>query len=98
MSNPIKSTSKTREFTLGQLHEALGKLIESGVKKRTRVCVSKESFTHPCEDDGATILSVYEVDHEWVTTGDDDGGTKFDSKGRECGSVLVVLYGNSRHD
>ncbi len=80
-------------MTINQLHKITAKLKEQG-SGRHGVCVSKETFTHPLESDGATILSVERAALEVFTIADDDGGTAVDSKGREKTAVSLVLGGN----
>lgn len=62
---------------------------------RAKVCVEKPTFTHPLEGDGAVILDAYHAAVESVVQMDDDGGTKTDSRGRECYRMCFVLHGAS---
>jgi len=80
--------------TLNQLHKQLGKLIEKGHGRRG-VCVAKESFQHPLESDGCTILPIEHIDVRWIANADDDGGTKENKDGTESGSTRVIIAGST---
>jgi len=80
-------------MTLNQLHKKLGKLIEKGHGRR-RICVDKQSFQHPLESDGCTILPIERIDVRWIANADDDGGTKENKDGTESGSTLVIIAGS----
>lgn len=82
-------------ITVARLHKLLGKMIEDG-HGRKPVCIAKQTFTHPCEDDGITILNVRGVkDPMWIARSDDDGGTKWNKDGTESGTVCIVLVGDA---
>lgn len=81
-------------ITVSRLHKMLGAMIAAG-HGRKPVCISKETFTHPCEEDGTTILNVIEVTGpEWIPQADDDGGAKWNKDGTQSGKVCVVLVGD----
>lgn len=82
-------------MTINQLHKITAKLIAAGAGRRG-VCVSKDTFTHPLESDGATILDVSHADLRSFPMMDDDGGTAVDSRGREKNIVAFVLEGSAR--
>ena len=82
-------------MTINQLHKITAKLIEQGAGRRG-VCVSKTTFTHPLESDGATILDVEHADLKVFPMLDDDGGTDVDSRGREKTTMALVLEGSAR--
>lgn len=79
-------------MTVARLHKMLGKLIEDGQGRRP-VCVDKESFYHPLEADGATILHVTDADAKTINMTDDDGGTAFNADGSERLRKVFVLGG-----
>lgn len=81
-------------FTVAALHKALGKMIVDG-HGRKPVWVNKDSFHHNCEDDGCVVLPVEGLGIIAVPMIDDDGGTKYDSKGREVHKTVCVLAGNA---
>jgi hypothetical protein len=80
-------------MNINQLHKITAQLKEQGAGRRG-VCVSKETFTHPLESDGATILSVERAALEVFGIMDADGGTEVDSRGREKSEMALVLGGN----
>lgn len=84
-------------MTINQLHKITAKLIAQGAGRRG-VCVSKDTFTHPLESDGATILDVCHADLKMFPMADDDGGTAVDSRGREKYCTALVLEGSARGD
>lgn len=81
-------------MTVNALHKLLGKLINQG-HARKPVCIDKTTFTHNLEQDGCLILEVCGVDILPIIKMDDDGGSKVDSKGRECYQQTCVLVGSS---
>jgi hypothetical protein len=64
----------------------LGKMIANGEGRRP-VCISKTTFTHPCEGDGATILNVQDAFLQM-------GGTKVNKNGSESMRGCLVLVGD----
>jgi hypothetical protein len=80
-------------MTLRKLHNLLGKMIANGEGRRP-VCISKTTFTHPCEGDGATILNVQDAFLQMVSQADDDGGTKVNKDGSEAMRGCLVLVGD----
>ncbi len=82
-------------ITVASLHKKLADLIAAG-HGRKPVCINKESFTHPLENDGAVILGIESVKGpEWVGTCDDDGGIKVNADGSEAGRMTVILQGGA---
>lgn len=80
-------------MTVSRLHKMLGALIEAG-HGRKPVLVNKDSFRHPCEEDGAVMLDVADVTQpRWIGMCDDDGGTKWNRDGSEAGRTVVLLLG-----
>lgn len=79
-------------MTINQLHKLTAKLIDQGAGRRG-VCVSKDTFTHPLESDGATIMDVVKGDLQVFPMMDDDGGFAVTKKGREITSMALVLEG-----
>lgn len=79
-------------MTINQLHKYLGKLIDAGNGRR-RVCVDKETFYHPLEADGATVLEVNEAGMSYINNLDDDGGVKINKDGTESMTLVCVLGG-----
>ncbi len=84
-------------MTINQLNKLTGKLVAKGAGRRG-VCVSKDTFTHPLESDGATILDVVKGDLEVFPIADDDGGTKVTAKGLEVVGMALVLQGGESGD
>lgn len=82
-------------MTINQLHKITSKLIEQGAGRRG-VCVSKDTFRNALESDGATIMTVEKADLAVFPIIDDDGGTAFDSRGREKQSMALVMEGGER--
>lgn len=80
-------------MTVKRLHKLLGELIEKG-HARTEIVVSKTTFRHPLEADGATLLSIQGVAPQYVPQIDDDGGIKWLANGREAHRYYVVLFGD----
>lgn len=85
------------KMTVNRLYKLLGKLIDEGHGKKP-VCCDKSTFSNNCEDDGHVVLEVVGVGVFGVLQGDDDGGTKYDSKGRECRRQTCVLVGGGGAD
>lgn len=81
-------------MTINQLHKITGELIAKGAGRRA-VCISKETFKHPLESDGATILDVEEADLEVFEMLDDDGGGKILANGRIATKAALVLSGGA---
>jgi hypothetical protein len=82
-------------ITVARLHKLLGELIDAG-HGRKPVLVDKQSFTNPCENDGAILLPVSVVNGpKWIPMLDDDGGTKWNRDGTESGKIVVVLGGEA---
>lgn len=79
-------------MTVARLHKILGSMIEAGNGRRP-VCVDKESFYHPLEADGATILHVTDADAKTINMTDDDGGTAVNADGSERLRKVFVLGG-----
>lgn len=82
-----------KTMTVARLHKILSKAIADGCG-RLPVCVNKETFTHNLEMDGCVVLPVNVAIIQSVVQIDDDGGTKVDSKGRECYRRNMVLMGD----
>ncbi len=82
-------------MTINQLHKLTAKLIEQGAGRRG-VCVSKDTFFHALEADGATILEATKATLQVFPMLDDDGGTKITARGREVTSAALVFEGNER--
>lgn len=83
---------KRRTMTVARLAKLLNQAVADGLG-RSAVCIDKRTFIHPLESDGACILDVYDGKDESILQIDDDGGTKTDSKGRECHRRCFVLGG-----
>lgn len=80
-------------MTVKALHKKLGELVTAG-HGRKPVCVNKDSFYSPLEDDGAVIIGVESVSGpKWIGNIDDDGFTKWNKDGSESGRSTVVLEG-----
>ena len=58
--------------------------------------VDKESFSDNRESNGVCILDVHGIGMLTCGVADDDGGTKFDSKGVEVVIRMCVLVGSDR--
>ena len=86
--------ARLKHPTVNQLHAMLGKIIEQG-DGRLPICVNKDTFRDNCEEDGCVILPVNGVRVDMVLQSDGDGGTKTDSKGRECFRRTAVIHGTS---
>jgi len=84
-----------KRLTVGRLYKALKLLVEQG-KARVPVCVEKDSFTHPLEQDGCTIIDVNTVDLLRINIVDDDGGMKMRQDGSECLRQTLVLFGERK--
>jgi hypothetical protein len=80
-------------MTVSALYKRLGELLDEG-HGRKPVLVSKNSFRHPLEGDGAVMLDIGHVsDPQWIPMCDDDGGTKWNKDGTESGKTVVLLIG-----
>ena len=79
-------------MTIGKLHKLLSVMVENG-QSRTGVIIDKTTFTHPLEEDGATLLSVNSGKIECISIIDDDGFTKTKKDGTECVKIVLVLKG-----
>lgn len=79
-------------MTVSKLHKRLGEMIEAGYGRRP-VCVNKESFFHPLENDGVLILDVTEAKSDVINMADDDGGISINKDGSEKIRKVVVLSG-----
>lgn len=84
-------------MTVARLHKLLGAMVDDGQGRRP-VCVSKTSFYHPLESDGATILDVTEAKAETITMADDDGGAATNKDGSEKTRKVFVLGGGHATD
>jgi hypothetical protein len=84
-------------MTIGKLHKELEELIKAG-HRRKPVCVDKQSFYHPLESDGATILDIKEVSMQWVATLDDDGEFAMNKDGTERGKTVLVISGGWKEE
>lgn len=82
-------------MTVQRMHRLLGQLIEQG-HGRKPVCINKETFKDPLEDDGACIMDVELIEGPtFVGWTDDDGGTKWNQDGSESGRTVVILKGGA---
>lgn len=81
-------------MTINQLHKLTGKLIAQGAGRRA-VCISKDTFKHPLESDGATILDVSSASLKVFEMMDDDGGGKTLANGRTATKAALVLEGGA---
>lgn len=82
-------------MTVQRLHKLLGQLIEQG-HGRKPVCVDKESFSSPLENDGVSVFDLETVDGpRWIEMADDDGGTKWNKDGSVSGRTVVILKGGA---
>lgn len=81
-------------MTINGLKKILDKLCADG-RGRYAVCVDKDTFRHPCEADGTTILNVETVDFEPVLQSDDDGGIKINKDGTESHRQCLVFKGGT---
>jgi len=79
-------------MTIGKLSKLLIKMIEQG-HARKRVCVQKDTFSHPLEDDVCVILNVEKAEMVCFPMLDDDGGTKILADGRERYNTALVIRG-----
>lgn len=80
-------------MTIGKLHKILSEMVKKG-HSRKRVCVSKETFTHPLEWEGVTTLDVVNCRLDWVLLANDDGGIAQRRDGTERRFAALVLTGN----
>ncbi len=87
--------NKAAFLTVARLSKLLADEVASG-NGRLPVCIDKPTFSHNLESDGCVILDVDGLRVESVRQLDDDGGTKYDSKGRECYRTCLVLHGWGR--
>lgn len=85
-------SKKPLSMTVARLHKLLQAEIDKG-NARLPVCIDKPTFTHNLEADGCVILDVDGVRVEPIVQIDGDGGTKTDSKGRECYRTCFVIHG-----
>lgn len=81
-------------MTVNQLHKILIKLIANG-EGRLGVHVSKETFTHNCEDDGVTILKVEKCITRRVLYWNNDTDSYENADGSERTKRVVILVGDS---
>lgn len=79
-------------MTINKLRKILDQAVKDGYGHR-RVCVYKTSFQHPLEGDGCVIMDAKNAMVKSVNLINDDGGTKTDSKGRECYFTALVITG-----
>lgn len=84
-------------MTVAKLHKLLGTLVESGQGRRP-VCVNKESFYHPLEDDGVVILDATEAKAQTITIADDDGFTATNKDGSEKTRKVFLIGGGHVRD
>lgn len=82
-------------MTVAKLHKLLGKMVEDGQGRRP-VCVNKDSFYHPLESDGVSILDVTEAAADTITIADDDGWTATNKDGSERFRKVFVIGGGHR--
>lgn len=87
--------AKAKTMTVARLYKQLGEMVLNG-QGWMKVCVNKNSFQHPLEADGATILNVTNADVDWVAQCDGDGGTAVRKDGTERGSTRFILNGGHR--
>lgn len=80
-------------MNIKKLHEITAEIIAKGGGHRG-VCISKDTFRHKLESDGATILSVESGSLEQFEMADDDGGTKTRADGSTVYGMALVLAGN----
>ena len=70
------------------LYRKLGQLIADGEGYKD-VVAAKESFSHPLEGDGATILPVESIKIETYPVLSEDGGTTHDDGSEKFKTSLV---------
>lgn len=80
-------------MTVGKLHKLLGEAIAKG-HARKPVCVDKETFWSPLEDDGCVILDADSAAMQWVQQIDGDGATEVNKDGTEHGKRCFVIRGD----
>lgn len=81
-------------MTIAKLHKLLGKMIENG-NGRVAVCVNKETFTDPREEDGVVMLPVSGAILRYIGMANDDGGTLENADGSERMQNTLLIYGNA---
>ncbi len=80
-------------MTIRQLNKITSEIIAKGGGRRG-VCISKDTFRHKLEGDGATILTVESASLESFEMADDDGGTKTRADGSTVYGMALLLAGN----
>lgn len=79
-------------MTVYQLLKILTILVDKG-HARKRVCVQKDTFSHPLEDDGAVILDVKSASIMSFPMIDDDGFAKVLADGTDSCHTACVIKG-----
>ena len=81
-------------MTVGKLHKILNRLVLNG-HGRKPVSIAKDTFTHPLESDGVSVLPIDDVKIVWVPMADDDGGIKENKDGSESMRREILLLGHN---
>jgi len=92
-----RTANNVRGLTVRQLYKFMGKLIEDG-HARKRVVVRKDTFTHPLEADGCTVLEVTHASMNSHLMLDDNSYTKTLADGTESERVALTLCGDGVND
>lgn len=79
-------------MTINQLNKITAQLVLQGAGRRG-VCVAKDTFWHPLESDGATILNATKATLQGFPMADADGGTATTKAGKEIKGLALVLEG-----
>jgi hypothetical protein len=84
-----------KSMTVNQLHKILGELVAKN-KGRMHVCIDKDTFQHPLEEDGCTIIDVKSGAIEDIEISSDDGGAEFNKDGTIRHRHMFVMKGGAR--
>ena len=80
-------------MTILKLSRLCDQLIRNG-HARKKVCVQKDTFSSPLENDGAVILPIDKGGLLSFPMIDDDGGVKILADGSESSHTALVLCGD----
>lgn len=79
-------------MTINQLHKITSDLIAKGAGRRA-VCIAKDTFSHPLEPDGCTILDVESAELKIYELMDADGGSDCRKDGTVKTRTSLTLFG-----
>jgi len=86
-----------KRITINRLHKILTAEIAKG-RGKIPVTIHKDTFTHPLESDGCTVLDVVDCDVEYINIMDDDGSHAVNKDGSERIRLNFILLGVPKED